>query len=209
MCSGAKVASPSTHRRKSVGPPSPSLGHRNISTTPYTPPPCPGCSPASKHGTDTANGTPRENVFKEEILSYNSVFCLLSDGLESRGTQRRDHVSELLLLFLHSGFGCRGLYLSAVRGWELAQGQVFPVWLRKVVLLDVVGMRALAHGLVCPGVVNAQRFSAAVEAAPAALCRPVSRGWGNISQCLLNRPPAGRIDHGASKRRYLPSLLSQ
>lgn len=64
-----------------------------------------------------------------------------------------------------------------------------------MVLLDVMGMHALAHGLVCPGIVNAQRFSAAVEAAPAALCRPVSRGWENVSQWLLTWPLVVRIYH--------------
>lgn len=48
-------------------------------------------------------------------------------------------------------------------------------------VLDVMRMDALAHRLVCPGIVNAQRISAAVEAALAALCRPVSRGWEKIS----------------------------
>lgn len=116
----------------------------------------------------------------KQAMSYNSILCLLSDRLESRRTQRRHSVSERLLLFLHSGFGCRGFKLSAVRRWEIGHGYIFPVGIRvggKVVVLDVMRMDALAHRLVCPGIVNAQRISAAVEAAPAALCRPVSRGW--------------------------------
>lgn len=127
------------------------------------------------------------NEKKKNTKSYDSVFCLLSDGLESRCTQRRDNVSELLLLFLHTGVGCGGLHLSTGRRWEICHGYIFPVWLRvggKVVLLAVMGMQALAHGLVCPGIVNSQRFSAAVEAAPAALCSPVSRGWEDRRQWL-------------------------
>lgn len=65
-------------------------------------------------------------------------------------------------------------------------------------LLDVMGMPAVAHGLVWPGIVDAQRLSAAVEAAPAALCRPVSRGWENRSPWLLKWPRVVRIyDCGA------------
>lgn len=60
-------------------------------------------------------------------------------------------------------------------------------------LLDVMGMHAVARGLVRPGIVDAQRLSAAVEAAPAALCRPVSRGWENTSPWLLNWPLVVRI----------------
>lgn len=42
----------------------------------------------------------------KQTMSYNSIFCLLSDRLESRRTQWHQGVSEHLLLFLHSGFGC-------------------------------------------------------------------------------------------------------
>lgn len=91
-------------------------------------------------------------------MSYDSIFCLLSDGLETHGAQRRDAVPERLLLFVHTGFGCRGFKLSAVRSWEISHGYVFPVRIRvggKVVVLAVMRMHALAHSFVCPGIENA------------------------------------------------------
>lgn len=46
-------------------------------------------------------------------------------------------------------------------------------------VLVVMSVYALAHGLVCPGIVNTQRSSAAVDASMAAVstafCRSVSR----------------------------------
>lgn len=41
------------------------------------------------------------------------------------------------------------------------------------VVLVVVGVHSSAHGLICPGIVNAQRPPAAVEAATAAVCAAV------------------------------------
>lgn len=75
-------------------------------------------------------------------------------------TQGRDDVSERFLLFLHIGFGCRELQLSAVRRLELCSRYIFPVRVRVGgrivvhVVLVVVGVHNSVHGLVCPGIVN-------------------------------------------------------
>lgn len=77
-----------------------------------------------------------------------------------------------------------------------------------MVLLEVMGTPALAHGPVCPGVVNAKRFSAAVEAAPAALRRPVSRGWKNTRQGQTFESSAeSKTSSETQKRRYVTFIV--
>lgn len=71
-------------------------------------------------------------------------------------------------------------------------------------LLDVRGTPARAHGLVCPGVVNAQRFPAAVEAAPAALRGPVSRGWQNT---MFELSGESKMSSETQKKRYVTFII--
>lgn len=42
---------------------------------------------------------------KNRLKSYNSIFGLLSDRLQSGGTQRRDYVSQCFLQLICTGFG--------------------------------------------------------------------------------------------------------
>lgn len=87
------MGSPLTHRRKSVGPPLPSLGHHDILTTPYTLPPCPGCSPVRQHGKyprhiKEVKVKQKKRRRKQELTTAFFVFCLmgLSRDAHSGGT---------------------------------------------------------------------------------------------------------------------------
>ncbi|TNN84180.1 hypothetical protein EYF80_005507 [Liparis tanakae] len=96
-------------------------------------------------------------LIKIRAISYHGVLSPLPDGLQSGGAQRRDDVSQRLLLGVRAGFGRRELRLSAVRRLELGCGDVLPVRVGVGVLvavLVVVRVHASARGLVRPGVVD-------------------------------------------------------
>lgn len=117
----AERGSPSTRRRKSEGPPSPSPDRRDPLTAPCTLPPCPGCSPGRKHRQCKWHIKTVNIINKYKYLTTAFfVFCRM--GLSRDAHSGATTSPSVFFTFSTAGLGAGGLSSLLWGGGKSATG---------------------------------------------------------------------------------------